>query len=166
MTEGRASDPGGFACARPAALDLAAPVALPVALALVPEEAERLRGILAGFLDALAEGRASQRAERVAGLLAALGPGPAGTVEIVRTGLAEGPEEIADFDRYFGVRRAPGGETGAGLLRGLLQAATAALLLAARPGAAFAEADLARQVAGFAAHARLIGRICGLEGLR
>lgn len=166
MTQGRASDPGGFAGARPAALDLAAPVALPVALTLVPETAERLGGILAGFLGALAEEEAARRAERVAGLLAALGPSPAGTIEIARTGLAEGPDDIADFDRYFGVRRVADGETGEGLLRGLLQAATAALLLAARPGAAFAEADLARQIAGFAAHARLIGRICGLEGLR
>lgn len=70
--------------------------------------------------------------------------------------------EVEDFDRYFNVRRIHSDSPGVALLRGLLQGAAGVFALA--ENAALPPAQMTRQVAGFAAHARLLARMTGTDG--
>ena len=163
MTAGQqiAAGAAAPAPAGPATLDLIRPAELPAEIALSPAEAARMQELLTRLLAALAapEGRAAA----LRALLAAL-PAEGRPATIGPTGIPAPEAEVAVFDRYFHVRRVEGGPVAFVLLRGLVQTAAAVLSLAER-GPDLPAEPMARQVAGFAASARLLGRVCGLERL-
>ncbi len=128
-------------------------------------EAARLRTILDAFLAALEDTDPAVRAGRVSAALQDLGPGEAQTAAVGYTGIPENDDAVADFDDYFGVRRVAGADAAGALLRSLMQGASAVLALCARTRS-LPEADVAAQIDGFAAQARLLARIYGLEDRR
>lgn len=148
----------GITPPRPATLDLLLPGDLPAGIAPDPAEAALLTQVLGDFLGLL--DLPAGRAARCRGLLAHLGDS-ARTVAVGDTTIPAKTAEVEDFDRYFNVRRIASPAPGVALLRGLLQGAAGAFALA--ENAALPPALIDRQVAGFAAHARLLGRVCGLD---
>lgn len=145
-------------------LGLMAPLDLPTEIALAPAEACALQDTLAAFLAALALADPARRAAAVTALAAACAVPKASPAPVETTGTPVKPPEVADFDGYFNVRRVAGPDRAALLLAGLLATASAVLSLAVR-APHLSQAALARQIAGFAAYARLLGRICDLEPL-
>ncbi|MFV0474022.1 MAG: hypothetical protein ACK5MQ_07405 [Pikeienuella sp.] len=148
----------------PSRLDLPPPQDLPAELVLAPEDIGPVRAILTEFLAALADEDAARRPARIRALLVTIGPGDARVVETEATTIPAGKGEVEDFDRYFGVRRIEEDQGALALLRGMLQVSAAVLDLAAR-GPDLPQEALSLQVAGFAAYARLLARLCGLGKL-
>lgn len=145
--------------ARPAMLDLLLPHDLPAEAAPAPQEAARIAATLRGFLAALEQPQA--RAARCRALLEQLGEGRVAPAGVGTTRIPAKTAEVEDFDRYFHVRRIACDAPVLPLLRGLLQTAAAVFALAERGG--LPPAQIGRLVAGFAAHARLLARLCDAE---
>jgi len=156
---------GGAAAAGPVTLDLPPPQDLPTDLSLADAEAETLRNALDTFLRALEESDAQRRIVLIRILMQEIGPLRGTAFEPTVTSIPASRDEVADFDRYFGVRRIRPDAPARALFHGLLQTAAGVLELAAR-SAELPPAQIERQVAGFAAYARLLGRVCGLGALR
>ncbi|SFH83843.1 hypothetical protein [Albimonas pacifica] len=152
------------AAALPAPLELPSPLDLPAEIALPPDAAARMRARLGEALAALADPDPAARLDRLTALRAELGEGGAPTAPARRTAIPAGPEDVEDFDRYFRVRRIESEAPAEEMLRGLVHVAAAVSSLALR-GPDLPPEALAAQVAGFAAHARALGRVCGLETL-
>lgn len=160
-------DPDAFAAARPATLDLPSPLTLPAALAPTPAEAARVAAALAALLAALDDPDPQARATRSLAAADALDDGAeAPSLAVGPTGAPVDPAEIEDFDRYFDVRRVEDPAPALALSRALTRTAAAVLALAARAGDRLPAGALAAQIAGFAAHARLLARVCGIEAPR
>ncbi|WP_050526987.1 hypothetical protein [Pseudorhodobacter aquimaris] len=143
-------------------LQLMLPTDLPARITLDPQGREMMRDALARFLDALqgrdpAAGIAEIRHELATGT-----PFEIATVGCV--GIPARAAEVNDFDTYFNVRRIAPDHPAQALLVGLLHTSAAAFDLAARD-TRMPRALLAHQAKGFAAYARLLGRICGIDGL-
>ena len=147
-----------------ATLDLILPQDLPAELWPGPAEAAALGAGLRALLDALALDAPQARAEALGRLLPGHAPPPSAPA-VIATGIPAGPAEVEDFDRYFHVRRIAAEDPARALLAALIRGAASAASLAARTPDL--PADLvAHQNAGFAAQARLIARVCGIEDLR
>lgn len=149
----------GGAAGRPATLDLLLPGQLPAEISPTPQEAALIAVVLPAFLRALEQPQT--RAARCRALLAALGDGGAAPAQTGKVTIPAKPAEIEDFDRYFDVRRVASESPALPLLRGLLQTASAVFTLSDR--AALPPSQIERQRSGFAAHARLLARICNLD---
>lgn len=156
---------GGTAAAGPATLDLPPPQDLPAELSLTEAEADSLRDALAALLRALEDSDPQQRIVLIRILMQDIGPSRGTAIEPKATSIPASRDEVADFDRYFGVRRIQGDAPARALFRGLLQTAAGVLELAER-SMDLPPAQIERQIAGFAAYARLLGRVCGLGALR
>lgn len=143
-------------------LDLPPPDRLPVDLVLDAAQSASLGDALAAFLAILDDADLARRAGRVSALLTDFGSGEGVPAEIEKTGIPAGHDEVEDFDRFFGVRRVGDEDIAAALARGLFRTAASVLSLASR-GPSLSAADMALQTRGFAAQARLLGRVFGLE---
>ncbi|MDO5611882.1 MAG: hypothetical protein Q4G14_01405 [Paracoccus sp. (in: a-proteobacteria)] len=143
---------------RPATLDLLLPGDLPAQIIPDAAEAALIGQVLAEFLAALEQ--PATRGATCRALLARLGD-DAIPARVGATLIPARTAEVEDFDRYFNVRRIASDAPGTALLRGLLQGAAGVFALT--EVADLPPAQIARQVAGFAAHARLLGRLCGTE---
>lgn len=140
---------------RPATLDLLLPGDLPARITPDAAQAALIGQVLGEFLAAL--DRPAARAAICRALLARLAD-DAIPACVGDTLIPAKTAEVEDFDRYFNVRRIASDAPGMALLRGLLQGAAGVFALA--ENADLPPAQIARQVAGFAAHARLLGRLC------
>jgi len=144
------------------ALDLILPTNLPTTIALNPQEAETMRALLERFLAAL---NGSNPVADICALLHVLQNNQAAeTAGFSAVKISARKHEVEDFDRYFNVRRVNPAQPAAVMLLGLVQTAAAVLDLAGR-SPQMSHKLIAHQVNGFAAHARLIGRICGIGDL-
>ncbi len=148
----------GAQAARPATLDLLLPGDLPAQITPDAAQAALIGQVLRDFLAAL--DHPLGRAATCRSLLAQLGD-QATPARVGATLIPAKTAEVEDFDRYFNVRRITSDAPGVALLRGLLQGAAGVFALADM--APLPPAQMVRQVAGFAAHARLLGRICGTD---
>ncbi|WP_118135833.1 siderophore biosynthesis protein [Oceanicella sp. SM1341] len=141
--------------APPVHLDLALPRALPGPPPGPAERAE-LGALIDAALDALAPRPEEARAQALAALLARLPDAGHAAAPVPGTGLPVSPEDVADFDGYFRVRRVAPARPALSLLRGLVQTAAAVAALMTRPGLSPARAE--EQFAGFRAYALLLAR--------
>lgn len=143
-------------------LQLMLPTDLPVRITLDPQGREAMRDALAGFLTALQSRDPATGIARILQGVAAGHPPKAAAVGAV--GIPAQVTEVKDFDAYFNVHRIAPDHPAHTLLQGLLQTSAAAFDLAARD-TRMPRALLVHQAKGFAAYARLLGRICGIDGL-
>lgn len=145
-------------------LALLLPNELPAEILLSPSDKRHMCRVLRGFLSALRLPDPHVRATALNDLLHQT-PAPMGVGAVVGgTGIPTKADEVEDFDRYFNVTRTTGEDPAAVLLRGLLQTAASVLGLVAR-ASCLPSAQVDQQVAGFAAYAHLLGRLCGLDDL-
>ncbi|QCO55743.1 hypothetical protein EOK75_08310 [Pseudorhodobacter turbinis] len=144
------------------ALHLLLPTNLPTEITLTPEDRVAMRDAVTRFLTVL---QSQDPAAGIAEILQGLATGkPYKAVPVGSVGIPAQVSEVEDFDAYFNVRRIAPEHPAHALLVGLLQTSAAAFALAARD-TRMPRDLLGHQAKGFAAYARLLGRICGIDGL-